>query len=623
MKNKTYKTILLCSAIALWGTATAPAVSGFQGSIPLDFRLSPLVGQSVETFPKAEMAEITAVTTRQENGAVSVLVEATDTIQYTAFKLSAPSRLILDLPRMRGGALTAPMEVNQGVVKSLRPMYFKEAEVLRLEFALNQSVPYEITKPEKNKLLIKWQPSSQENAPQTLAKAAIEPTAAVRTPVQTSSGTPPETAASEGTGDSCDTIMLGKKEKISLDFQLANLRNVLRIISEVGEFNLVISPEVEGAVTTKLNNVPWNMGLDTILKNNALGRQCFGNIMRIASQTTIANEEQARTSAEAARASANQAKELQQDLFTEVVRINYANITELNQNLAGLVSPRGKVTIDPRTNTIIMTDIRPRLNRMLSLIKSLDIVSPQVMIEARIVEVNKNFTQELGIQWGGRISRVTPNDFPNTISLGASTLTSPGFVVDLPTTAVPAAGLGLTLGSLAGDTLLDIQLSALESQGKGRVLSSPKVTTLNNRQAKIQSGRRIPFQTVSQDGTQTQFVDASINLVVTPHITTDNNIFMNILAQKNAADFSMSVNGVPSITTKEAATEVMVKNGATTVLGGLYESTVNEARTQVPLFSKLPILGRLFQRTQETDLINELLIFITPTIVINIDPLAP
>jgi type IV pilus assembly protein PilQ len=266
-----------------------------------------------------------------------------------------------------------------------------------------------------------------------------------------------------------------------------------------------------------------------------------------------------------------------------------------------------------------MTDIRTSLNEMINLINTLDIMPPQVMIDARIVELNKNATRDFGGQWGSTISRIKDKEFPNEITVGPSSLTTPSFIVDLPVTSAAAGGFGLTFGGLAGDTRLDIQLSALKSQGGGKVISNPKVTSLDNCEAKIESDRSIPYQTVSQDGTSVQFVDASLSLKVMPHVTADGNIYMKILAQKNAADFGNSVNGVTSITKKEASTEVLVKNGYTTVLGGFYESTVNENRTQVPSLGDIPFFGNLFQKKLDTDLIEELLIFITPVVVQNFE----
>ncbi|MFQ5671846.1 MAG: type IV pilus secretin PilQ [Nitrospinales bacterium] len=608
-----------------------PLVFAAQKTASLDERMAQNAAQPA---PKTEAVRaITGLTTEQDGENVSISIEASDAIQYTAFKLSNPIRLIMDLPRMREGILTRPMEVNRGVVQSIHPIFFKEAEVLRLEVSLNSRVSYSISQPKQNRLLIRLQPVAQEAGQSPPAKKSVaEPAVPISTEVVGQLARPNDergaVAEQNPTGDPCDPILAGngEKGKISFDFQQADLRNILRIIAETSGLNLVISPEVAGTITMKLINVPWNVALNTVMRNNGLGRECFNGILRVATQSTLDQEAATRATVEQARTLAVQTGKDSADMITQTVRINYADILALIKNLKPMTSPRGKITMDKQTNTIILTDTQARIDRMAALIETLDVRMGQVMIEARIVEVNKNFVQSLGIQWGGRLTRITPNEFPNTVNLGppslgtaGTSLTPSGFIVDLPSTAGTAGGLGLALGSFVGNTQLDIQLSAIETQGKGRILSSPKVTTLNNRKAVIRSGRRIPFKTVSQDGTQIQFVDADISLTVTPHITADGNIYMRILATKNAADFAMSVDNVPSITTKEAQTEVLVKNGETTVLGGLYENTVNETRDMVPLFGKIPLLGALFRRQSNQDVVNELLIFITPTIVENIE----
>jgi type IV pilus assembly protein PilQ len=605
---------------------------------------------------KDPLPKVTGVSVSENTSGVVVQIRSTIPIQYTIFKLASPDRLIMDIPRVDKAKLETVIEVNKGAISQIRPLYFDESRVLRLEMTLqNSNIDYSVTRMNESGALqvqvsaneVKEDvkpvevvesvqkdetPSKEikivESKPQKVEEKKSQPkprefSKDLKSLANSSQGLL-ESAADKiaknennpaSKGDSCEPLLVGEKKRISFDFQRAELRNILRIISETGKFNIVVSPEVSGTVTTRLVDIPWNTALNIILKNNGLGRECFDDIMRIATQAQLGQEAQARFQVKQNEVFAIEAKKRAADLFTEVIRISYADISTLTDNLEGLRTDRGRITTDTRTNTLVLTDIRTSLNEMINLVKTLDIMPPQVMIEARIVELNKNATKDLGIQWGGTISRITDKEFPNEITVGPSSLTTSGFIVDLPTTSAPAGGIGLTLGSLAGDTRLDIQLAALESKGRGKVISNPKVTTLDNREAKIESGRSIPYQTVSQDGTAVEFVDASLSLTVTPHITADGNIYMKILAQKNAADFGNSVNGVPSITKKEASTEVLVKNGDTTVLGGLYESTINENRNQVPVLGSIPILGNLFQKRLDTDLIEELLIFITPVVV--------
>ena len=415
--------------------------------------------------------------------------------------------------------------------------------------------------------------------------------------------------------DSCFKLLGGARDSLSMDFQNANIKNIFRIIAEVSGFNLVLSPDVAGTVNIRLIDVPWNQAFELIMENNGLGRLCEGSIIRIVPNATLL------------------ALQVAEPLVTEMIRINYADIAEMSTNLGGLKSPRGSITADTRTNTLILTDIREKVDEMISVIKTLDVKTPQVMIESKIVEVTRNYAQELGIAWGAFTERVEFNNndgFPAVITTGGDRFVrfqddqdvidnqgrDPGFIVDLGIPSQPAGQFGALLSTLSGDHMLDIQLEALESQGKSRTIATPKVTTLDNKEATIQSGRRIPFQTSSANqGQQIQFVDANLELKVTPHITADENIYMKITATQNAADFGNSVNGVPTILTKEALTEVLVINGATTVLGGLYQKTTSENRTNVPFFADIPFIGYLFRNRAEQDNISELLIFVTPTIV--------
>jgi type IV pilus assembly protein PilQ len=284
-----------------------------------------------------------------------------------------------------------------------------------------------------------------------------------------------------------------------------------------------------------------------------------------------------------------------------------------------------RVTVDARTNTIILADLRHHVDDMLETIRVLDVATAQVLIESKIVEISKSFTQELGIQWGLTGSLAQTNNPNAALLTGPDSATNTNFLVDLAQQinigaagAGNVAGFGLTLGSIAKNLSLAIQLEALETQGKGRILSSPKVTTADNKEAKIKSGRKIPYQTTSTDGTTVEFIDAELSLTVLPHVTFDKKVYMVIDATKNAADLTGTlINGTPTITTQETHTEVLVGSGDTTVLGGIYQSTVNENKKAVPFFSEIPILGNLFKSSNESDVITELLVFVTPTIVDN------
>ena len=575
-------------------------------------------------FNNEPLGEIVFLNTTEEGQSSIISIESTQPVQYTAFKLLNPLRLILDFPKMDKGNLTSRIQVDTGIVNSIRPIHFEVAGVLRLEIVLNQSADYEINKPEKNKLIVRLRssgqvsgqemaqmsPSMKETAPSSnkkeFYKKSLRGAASLMEEAE-------EVALNE---DTCFPMLFGEKEKISLDFQNADVRNLFRIFAEISGFNVILSPEVGGSVNIRMIDVPWNQAMEIILTNSALGRECFGgNIVRVATKVTLAAEDTARLSEKTRAVSERLNERDSEDLVTEVVRVNHADITELSTSLTALKSARkdALITIDTRTNTLILNDLRHHVDDMLETIKILDIPTPQVLIEAKIVEISKSFSQELGISWG----LVNPDPgFP--MVTGNSTFDTQ-FLVDLRPTVDIAAGNvagfdSLIQGFLPG-VALNVKLEALEESGKGRVISSPRVTTADNKEARILSGRQIPYQVNSVEGNSIQFVDAELSLTVIPHVTADNSIYMIIDATKNAADFTEKIDNVPTITTKEMHTEVLVGNGDTTVLAGIYESISTENKKAVPWFSKLPLVGFLFRAFDDKDSISELLVFITPTIV--------
>jgi len=578
-------------------------------------------------FNNEPLGEIVFLNTTEEGQSSIISIESTQPVQYTAFKLLNPLRLILDFPKMDKGNLTSRIQVDTGIVNSIRPIHFEVAGVLRLEIVLNQSADYEINKPEKNKLIVRLRssgqvsgqemaqmsPSMKETAPSSNKKEFYKKSLRGAASLMEEAEEAEEVALNE---DTCFPMLFGEKEKISLDFQNADVRNLFRIFAEISGFNVILSPEVGGSVNIRMIDVPWNQAMEIILTNSALGRECFGgNIVRVATKVTLAAEDTARLSEKTRAVSERLNERDSEDLVTEVVRVNHADITELSTSLTALKSARkdALITIDTRTNTLILNDLRHHVDDMLETIKILDIPTPQVLIEAKIVEISKTFSQELGISWG----LVNPDPGFPTVT-GNSTFDTQ-FLVDLRPTVDIAAGNvagfdSLIQGFLPG-VALNVRLEALEESGKGRVISSPRVTTADNKEARVLSGRQIPYQVNSVEGNSIQFVDAELSLTVTPHVTADNSIYMTIDATKNAADFTQLAAGIPTITNKEMHTEVLVGNGDTTVLAGIYESTSTENKKAVPWFSKLPLVGFLFRAFDDKDSISELLVFITPTIV--------
>lgn len=448
----------------------------------------------------------------------------------------------------------------------------------------------------------------------------------------------PETASTDGMGTAGVAVesntfavegapqrarYVGKK--VSFEFKDIEIHNLLRIIAEISKKNIVVADDVQGKVTIRLRNVPWDQALDLILRSKSLGMEDLGNIIRVAQLAKL--EEEARL-----RADRKKAEKLSRELSVQLVPVNYATAAEMSNRVREILSERGNVTVDTRTNTLIVRDLPENMQRVRSLVASLDLQTPQVLIEARIVEANVRQQREIGIQWGGQsvMSAATGNptglQFPSALAVSGGIVGGnaggvqaiPSYAVSLPVGAQDGSGgaVGLVFGSAGNAATLNLRLSALESQGSIKTLSSPRITTLDNQQARISQGTSIPFSQVSAAGANTVFVDAILQLSVTPHVTQDGSILMNILASNNQPDPANSgANGQPAISRKEAATNVLVKDGDTTVIGGIYVRRGSSTTNGLPLLSKIPIIGFFFRNYRELDSKDELLIFISPRIL--------
>ena len=415
------------------------------------------------------------------------------------------------------------------------------------------------------------------------------------------------------------------KRKITLDIRDGEVTDLLRLLSDEINVSIVVSPDVKGRVTLSLKSVPLDQALDLILRMNDLGMKYEGNIIWVAKAETFrAEEERALKAAEV--------REKLEPLEVRLVPVNYAAAEDLSANVQSLLSSRGTVNIDKRTNTLILKDVAANLDAAEILVTNLDTQTPQILIEARIVETQANFTKQIGIQWGGDgiASAATGNAtgivFPSTIGIAGGstsenntgTAASPNFAVNLPASVGTGAGgaLGFTFGSIGGAINLNLRLSAMEEKGFLKIVSAPRIMTLDNIQASIESGTSIPISVVSAAGAQTVFYDAKLNLQVTPHVTRDGNVYLKIDISKNEPDFgNTGASGDPSIIRKQAHTELLIPDGDTTVIGGIYTRNAAQSMSSVPFFGSIPILGYLFRSTKETDNRTELLIFITPRII--------
>jgi type IV pilus assembly protein PilQ len=418
--------------------------------------------------------------------------------------------------------------------------------------------------------------------------------------------------------------------RIDLDFKDFDIHNILRLLSDVGQVNIITSDDVKGTVTIRMRDVPWDQALDVILKSKGLGMQREGNLIRVAPMAQLEKEMEA----EVARARA--AVELK-PLDTRLIPISYADGEKMLPRVQELLSSRGKVSVDPRTNMLIVSDVAANIALAEDLVRNLDTQTPQVMIEARVVEASQSFVREVGIQWGGNTinSAGTGNPtglvFPSTVGvagvaadgtgvtgLQGAAAANPNYVVNLPapTGSGSGGGLGFVFGSLNGNYNINLRLSALESTGQVRIVSSPKITTLDNIEASIEQGTSLPISVVSAAGTNTVYIDAKLNLTVKPHVTNEGSVVMHVQVTRNEPDFShTSQFGNPAILKRQAKTEMLVRDGDTAVIGGIYTRNSGVSFKKLPWIADVPILGWLFKNRHENDDRSELLIFITPRIV--------
>lgn len=460
-------------------------------------------------------------------------------------------------------------------------------------------------------------PAPQPAQPQTPPQAPITPTPAGPAPVAQAAGQQQPTFATP-----TPTRYTGVP--ISLDFQGADLRAVLRTFAEISGLNVVIDPSIQGTVDVALRDVPWDQALDIILRANRLGYVVDGTIVRIAPLSVLADEE-------AQRQKLAEAQALAGVLETRTFALSYARAEQVQPLLtATVLSQRGSIQTDARSNTLIIQDLPERLDRVAQLIATLDRPEPQVEIEARIVQTSRDFARRIGIEWGfnGRavpeLGNTLPLAFPNQAQIGGRTGVTQG-PPGAPTEAVPnvvnlgitpaATGIGLALGAINGAFNLDVALSVLEETGQGRLLSTPRVTTQNNIEAQITQGVQIPIQTVANNTVTVTFRDAALTLLVTPQITAANTVIMRITVENASPDFSRAVNNIPPINTQRAITQVLVSNGETTVIGGIYVSNEQTEQDRTPGLYRIPLLGWLFQRNAFSEESRELLIFITPRII--------
>jgi type IV pilus assembly protein PilQ len=650
-------------------------------------RAEALPPSSAETLPPSlapesdSLAMVSAAKTlkdidvQMQDGGVNVVLRGDGQFSYRVFRLRA-NRLVVDLDDVingtKSGTKSRTLVVGHPLLKQIRiasylqPQrkvrlvldlpraisYTAEKNGAELQIALSEATPapqphknteqaaaasLDIERPGPEKTPV--EKTSLEKTPlekTPLEKPLLEKTSVEKTPVRSQAPSAVRVQGPALPRLSPSTTFAEPSEhftgkRISLDFQDAEISSVLRLIADVSGLNMVVGEGAKAKVSLKLLNVPWDQALELILKLNQLGQIREGNIIWIDSLSNIARQKD-----EAVRA--HEATVKAEPLATRIMYLNYADAPKTLDIVKSNLSTRGEVKVDLRTNALVVKDIGENIHKIERLLRDLDRVTPQVQIEARIVQAAKSFARGIGVQWGiSGIQSTSPSGFAGTGALhsqgpvivnigrrGAAFSTgdasAASFLVDLAATAsganIPTSAIGLTVGKFLGTSgTLDLRLSAGESLGLTKIVSAPKIITLDNKPAKIEQGSQVPFQTTSLQGTQTTFVDATLTLNVTPHVIPfAQTIRLEIKATKNSIGAAVSAAG-PTIDKKEATTEVLLRDGETTVLGGIFEETRTDNTQGIPWFNRIPFLGWLFKNEAVTLAQSELLVFITPIIL--------
>ena len=575
------------------------------------------------------------------SGGTEVVLALDGDVTYETLVLDGPDRLVLDLQGVisRVGRYKFPVG-RSGITQVRAAQHLQDPlPVTRVVIDLERPLAYRIEDGD-SRLVISFDAVAQTSAdsgvsdlvqelearfdePEAQADPGpfedpgrrVEPDLLERlmssTPVLAAPAYPP--AGGSALPDSFKTKMIVTDEvnysgkEISLNLVDADIKQVFRLFHDISGLNFVLDPSVTGQVTIVLDQVPWDQALDVILKNNSLDKQLEHNVIRIATTRKLASEA-------SERKQLKEAKELEVEPITITRTLSYATSKDVERVIrdSGVLSNRGKVIVDERTNTLIISDIPKKLGPLDELISTLDSETPQVMIEARIVETSRDFVQDLGVVWG--FAAIADASKGTSTGLTFPHNTSARYGLNLPGEG-QASTLALKFGNVIDSFTLDVALSTLETEGTARVLSSPKIATQNNERAEIEQGVRIPIVNTTATEINVEFVSASLRMQVTPQITAEGTIILDVEVENNSPDFVNTSGGIPSIRTQRAQTKVLITDGGTTVIGGIF--TVNEGRSEVgvPWFRKLPVFGWLFKQQNITNQNRELLIFITPKIM--------
>ncbi len=521
-------------------------------------------------------------------------------IDYKLFSLEAPPRLVIDFP----GA-TLEVSSDPGLLlkeysgfKALRWVNSdgKCRVVLDTEHA---SLPEYEQQAKDNTLLVTLHKALPDN-PKTMAPAPAKPAPAKKISRPFKPGNNP----------------------ISIDFKGTDIQNVFRFLAEINHLNVVMGDDVKGTVTLRLKNVPWKQVLDIVLRTHQLGMEREGNVVRIAPVEVFLREEAARQEKARREAESREAEQAVKPTVIRILKVNFADIDDVANKIENtILSDRGTIETDPRTNSIIINDIPESIDLAEDLLHELDEPVRQVMIEAKIVKIHKTSVKALGIQWGGAFKSSTGDRYYGIYGnsngrddIGLPTPADSSFyAVNLPVAAA-TSGIGMVFGKV-DKFALNVKLSAMQNSGNAKVLSNPKVLALNQQEAEIRQGQEIPYQTSSDNtGPTTEFKNADLSLQVTPTITNNNMISMKVMVTKDSKGENTPDAG-PVINTQRIDTSLLLKDGETAVIGGILETNQIDANQSVPFFGRIPILGYLFNHNYTDGEQTELMIFISPKIV--------
>ena len=616
----------------------------------------------LEPVPAEKARQLKSVETAGSGDALEVRIKGDGALVYKAFRLDGPARLVVDLAGVKNSARASTVPVDGNVVRAVRVAQFKGGAdpVARVVIDLASKSEYTIT-PDGTQLRVRFGnalvpavtesavqrievpaaaparpapartieeiPAVAENAPtwrmparQVISSAAdqVAPEPPRTTTTLTATPQTEDVFAQQTTPSGLQTMtnMTGANrtlssqgrvfsgDPISLNLKDADIRDVLRTFAQLTGLNIAVDPQVTGRVTVDFVDVPWDQALDIILRQNGLTFILEGNVMRVGTAARIAQEQ-------AAAAALAEQERLNVALTTVSFKLSYARAQEVATLVRDIASPRAKIIIDQRTNLLIISEIPAYLQTIRNLIDTVDVANKQVVIEARIVETTKIFSRAWGFSWsfGGDLDPAlgtgTGLVFPNRIGFNGGPFEfGPGNRI-----------LGLTLTDVLGTFTLDLALNAAENESLARIISAPRVTTQDNTAAEIQSGVQIPYQTRVNFTTTVSYIDATLRLSVTPQITEAGTIIMDIQVQKTTPGQPLEgAAGVP-LNTRQARTRLMVRDGGTAVIGGIYQAQDTTGQSRVPVLHQLPVIGNLFRSNSRNLQHDELLIFITPRIV--------